>query len=104
VTDMLDPPPTKLSIWPSHPDFHPSYARVGVILDGVERNDIQWYDLIGQVVRINKTNEMIVGLLQVYWRYPESRQQRRAREVWERKKGYVRNTVGASTPGTQAKE
>lgn len=87
AVDVWSSFPQKLSIWTSHPDYHPSYPRIGVKFNGVERNDIQWYDLAKRSVRLNKTNELLVGDIELFWRYPESRQQRRAREAWEKKKG-----------------
>ena len=94
-------PPRRLSIWASHPDYHPSYPRVGIVFDGAERNDVQWYDLDQQVIRLNVSNKLLSGKVEAFWRYGETRQQRRAREAWERKKGYVRDDVGASGSGNQ---
>ena len=81
------PFPKKLSIWLSHPDYHPSFPRIGVCIDGVERNDIQWYDLDRKLARVNKTNQLLWDIeIKLFWRYPETRQIRRAREAWEKKR------------------
>lgn len=79
--------PSRLTNKPNHEDFHPSFARVGVRIDGVERNDIMWYDARANLYRtsdmgITETPK-IAGEIEPYWRYPENRQQRRARERWE---------------------
>ena len=81
------PFPRKLSIWLSHPDYHPSYVRIGVRFNGEDRVDVQWYDLDKRQIRLNKTNELLEGDIELYWRYPETRQVRRAREAWEKKRG-----------------
>lgn len=97
---MTEPfePPRRLSIWLSHPAYHPSYARVGIKFNGVERNDVQWYDLDKRQIRIKGTNELLEGDIVAFWRYPETRQQRRARESWEKKKN-VRNDLGNGPSG-----
>lgn len=89
----MDAFPRQLSIWMSHPAYHPSYARIGLKLNGVKRNDIQWYDLDKNQVRVKDTNQLLEGQIELFWRYPETRQQRRARESWEKKRN-VRNGVG----------
>lgn len=97
MSESFDPP-RKLSIWLSHPAYHPSYPRVGVKLNGVERNDVQWYDLDKQQLRIKDTNELLEGDIVAFWRYPETRQQRRARESWEKKRN-VRINMGSGSSG-----
>ncbi len=101
MTDLILEPPRRLSIWLLHPAYHPSYARVGVKFNGVERNDVQWYDLDKQQIRIKNTNQLLEGDVVVFWRYPETRQQKRARESWEKKRN-VRNDVGPGLSGNQA--
>ncbi|HQZ42701.1 MAG TPA: DUF3297 family protein [Flavobacteriales bacterium] len=83
---VIDPTlPTRLSVDPNSPDFHPCYVRVGVRVDGKERNDILSYDL--KFLRYVTTSQEICfsELIEPYWRFAESRQQRRARERWEGK-------------------
>lgn len=83
----MDAPPTSLSIDPNHKCYHPSYARVGLEIDGVRRNDVREYNAItGEyfVQRSTLRHRARVGII-AYWRYLESRQQRRKREAWERK-------------------
>lgn len=78
--------PRRLSIDPNSPDFHPSYQRVGVKIDGVERNDLQWYDMDRkEYMTTNKTSHL-AETIEPYWRYIETRQMRRARERWEGKR------------------
>ena len=77
--------PRRLSIDPNSPDFHPSYTRVGVRVDGVERNNLQWYDVDRlEYMTTDKTSHLAESI-EPYWRFEESRQQRRARERWEGK-------------------
>lgn len=78
--------PRRLSIDPNSPDFHPSYVRVGVRVDGEERNNLQWYDADRlEYMTTDKTSHLATSI-EPYWRFPESRQQRRARERWEGKR------------------
>jgi len=79
-----DAPPRRLTNVVSHRDFHISFMRVGLRIDGEERNDVHWYDadrglysLVGPEVSIRE------GVVEPFWRYPESRQNRRQRERWE---------------------
>ncbi len=85
----MDKPPDRLSNDPNHPHFHPSYVRVGIRIDGVERRDVRWYDAPGKMYRVSgsfdKDPPREAETLEAYWRFPESRQQRRARERWEHK-------------------
>lgn len=77
-------PPRKLSLVISHPYYRPDFARVGVKLDGQERNDVQTYNAdTGRLETINR--QVLHGIIEPFWRYSESRQMRRARERWERK-------------------
>jgi hypothetical protein len=80
------PPPSRLSIDPNSEDFHPCYRRVGVRVDGVERNDLQWYDVKRkEYMTVNRTSHL-ADSIEPYWRYLPSRQQRRTEERWERKR------------------
>lgn len=81
-------PPVRVSSNPDHADFHPSYARIGVALDGVRRPDVSWYDVAAGLVRAGRAGRQEKGQVVVWWLRPETRQQRRARERWERKVGY----------------
>lgn len=85
-TDPAGPPPRALSNNSTHRHFHPSYMRVGVRIDGQERNDIRWYDMDdGRAITTGGT--MITSeAIEPFWRYAESRQMRRARERWEGKR------------------
>lgn len=89
-TDPAGPPPRALSNNVNHRHFHPSYMRVGVRIDGKERKDLKWYDAdAGQAI----TTEGVMirsDAIEPFWRYPENRQQRRARERWEAKHGKAR--------------
>lgn len=84
--DPAGAPPRALSNNLTHRHFHPSYMRVGLRIDGVERKDIRWYDAdAGQAITTGGV--MIVSTdIEPFWRYAESRQMRRARERWEGKR------------------
>lgn len=71
------PPPSRLSIDPNSPDFHPSYVRVGVKVDGVERNDLQFYDAKKLEYMTTAKTSHLAETIEPYWRYMPSRQQRR---------------------------
>jgi hypothetical protein len=79
--------PDRLSNESSHHDFRPDFTRVGVRVDGVERNDIIWYDQrLGRYRTTSDAHDkdaVRFGTVEPYWRHAESRQQRRARERWE---------------------
>lgn len=75
-------PPLRLSLRLGHPDYRPDYARVGVLFNGEERNDVERYDETG-IVTIH--GQRLEGVVTPYWRYDENRQLRRARERWEAK-------------------
>lgn len=80
------PPPRRLSLRPNHKDFHPSYQRVGVRVDGVERTDLEWYDVEQRMFkRLGMYQNEHAENIEPYWRYPETRQMRRARQRWEAK-------------------
>lgn len=77
--------PVRLSLVSSNKNFRPDYMRVGVRFDGVERNDVQSYDAeAGWIETIKR--EVLYGVIEPFWRYPETRQQRRARQRWESKR------------------
>lgn len=77
---IVNNPPSRLSIDPNSPDFHPCFVRVGVRVDGIERNDLQWYDVKRlEYMTTAKTSHLAVSI-EPYWRYDASRQQRRAEE------------------------
>lgn len=79
-------PPSRLSIEPGSPDFHPCCDRVGVRVNGIERNDLAFYDVAKLEYMTTSRRSRLADSIEPYWRYPESRQQRRARERWERKR------------------
>jgi hypothetical protein len=77
--------PTRLSIDINSPDYHPCYVRVGVRVNGEERNDIQWYDIKRrEYMTVDKTSHL-AERIEPYWRYQPSRQVRRAEEAYSRK-------------------
>lgn len=80
------PPPRRLSIDPNSPDFNPCYVRVGVKVDGVDRNDLQWYDQDRLEYMTTAKTSHLAETLEPYWRYIPSRQQRRAEERWKEKR------------------
>lgn len=80
------PPRRRLSIDPNSPDFHPSYVRVGVRVDGVERNDLQFYDVDRLEYMTTAKTSHLAESIEPYWRYMPSRQQRRSEERWEGKR------------------
>jgi tRNA A37 N6-isopentenylltransferase MiaA len=52
----------------------------------MERNDVQWYDMDEKrLLLLGGTIGFTDAVIEPYWRYPETRQIRRARERWERK-------------------
>lgn len=87
----MDEPPRRLSNNPNEPDFHPSYLRVGVRVDGAECRDCSWYDADRCLYRTTSMGRAdvpkIATVIEPYFRHPENRQQRRARERWESKHG-----------------
>lgn len=71
--------------------YDPRCLRVGVRIDGKERTDITEYHVRLGEYRVQGMNRsmppLLAGNIEPYWRYEESRQQRRARERWEAKHG-----------------
>jgi hypothetical protein len=81
----MDDPPRKLAIDANSPHYHPCYTRVGVRVDGVERNDIAFYDLdMKSYMTTDKTSHLAESI-EPYWRFNPSRQHRRAEARWELK-------------------
>lgn len=82
-------PPANLSGDPNHDDFHPCYMRVGIDFDGVERRDVARYECkLGRIWLISdKKGLPLIGVVEPFWRWPESRQERRARERWDASHG-----------------
>ncbi len=83
--DTAPQPPRKLSSKPGHPNYRPDALRVGVRVDGIERNDLRFYDADASVYETTN-GKLHEGVIETYWRYAESRQMRRARERWEAKR------------------
>lgn len=79
-----DAPPRRLSNDATHRDFHISFMRVGLRIDDKERDDVCWYDADALRYRVvgSKVEQPALSI-EPYWRYPESRQNRRQRERWE---------------------
>ena len=77
-------PPQRLSLDPNSEDFHPCYVRVGVKVDGVDRNDLQFYDAKRlEYMTTDKTSHLATSI-EPFWRYFPSRQQRRAEARWSK--------------------
>lgn len=85
-TPLMSGPPDRLSIEVDSEDYHPSCCRVGVVIDGKERNDIAFYDIKTGAYKTEHNTSHLAKSIKPYWRYDESRQQRRARERWEAKR------------------
>jgi hypothetical protein len=87
LANVEAPPPRRCTSKADHPDFHPSCARIGVTVDGVDRSDVIQYDLHSRTYRTLDTGmkgeAILAQTIEVRWKWPESRQQRRARERWE---------------------
>lgn len=79
------PIPRRLSLVITHRDFRPDYARVGVLFNGDERKDVKTYDADANTLETVR-GEKLIGHVEPFWRYPETRQQRRSRERWEAKR------------------
>ncbi len=75
-------PPRRLASDPNHADYRPDCMRVGVRINGEDRDDVLRYDVDAQTAE-TKTKHLACVLIEPYWRYAENRQQRRARERWE---------------------
>ena len=79
--------PQRLSSDVNHPDYRPDCLRCGVIVGGEERKDCIFYDVKAGVARFTRNAPDVTGaVIQPFWRFPETRQQRRARERWESKR------------------
>ena len=77
-------PPPRVSLVRHSPFYRPDYPRIGVKLDGQERNDVQEYNVTeGWIETIQR--QRFKGTVEVFWRYPETRQMRRKRLSQERK-------------------
>ena len=83
---MQDNPPRVLSIESNSPHFHPCYCRVGVVIDGQERNDIAYYNQDDLSYKTARNTSHLAVSIEPYWRYQPSRQQRRAEERWAEKR------------------
>lgn len=80
-------PPRILAIDLKSPHYHPCYCRVGVRVDGVERNDIAYYNMDDLSYMTQHKTSHLATSIEPYWRYQASRQQRRA-EARHRSKTY----------------
>lgn len=81
-------PPRRLSSTLGHVSYRPDALRVGVKIDGKEATTCTWYDMDLKAYRVQGDHEKHTRLamtIEPYWRYPETRQLRRARERWEGK-------------------
>jgi hypothetical protein len=83
------PPPRRLTSVPGKPHYHPSCLRVGVRVNGAERSDLIEYDQDAGTAK-TRNDAVISGTIEPFWRYEESRQERRGRERWEQKHGRSR--------------
>jgi hypothetical protein len=81
----MDTPPRRLSNESNSPDFHPCYSRVGVRIDGVERNDIAYYNMDDMSYKTNRHTSHLAESIEPYWRFEPSRQLRRAEARWAEK-------------------
>lgn len=79
------PPPRKLTSDPNLPHYHPGCLRVGVRINGQERRDIIAYDMDKREALTQRKQLLQLVEIETYWRWPEARQERRARERWEKK-------------------
>lgn len=75
-------PPARLCSDPNDRDFHPCYQRVGIRFAGEERRDVFRYDAEGGAIWLvtAKKGPPLLGAVEPFWRWHESRQERRARE------------------------
>lgn len=80
-------PPRRLSNEIGHPDYRPDFMRVGLKINGEERHDVNRYDCDTLRYDSIRVRDMLATSIEPYWRYPETRQLRRARERWERQHG-----------------
>lgn len=79
-------PPRILSIEHMSPHYHPCYRRVGVRIDGEERDDIAYYNMDDLSYKTSKDTSHLAETIEPYWRYQASRQQRRLEERFSRKR------------------
>ncbi|MCT2398510.1 DUF3297 family protein [Novosphingobium mangrovi (ex Huang et al. 2023)] len=79
-------PPERLSNDPTHPDYHPCLVRVGIRFDGSVRSDVCRYDIKRGLIVI-RSGKMHFGEVEPFWRWDESRQERRARERFDQTRG-----------------
>lgn len=75
-------PARALSSVPTDPTYHPNCLRVGVRFNGEERSDIIGYDVGSSTITV-QGGTVLFGEVEPFWRYSESRQERRRREAWE---------------------
>lgn len=81
------PVPQRLSSDVNHADYRPDCLRIGVIVDGEERRDCKYYDVATGNAQFTKgAPDVTASLIKPFWRFPETRQQRRARQRWEAKR------------------
>jgi hypothetical protein len=80
-----DAPPRRLSLDMCSPDYHPCYVRVGLRIDGEERNDVAFYDADKLEYMTERKTSHLATSIEPYWRYQPSRQQRRAEERYRRR-------------------
>lgn len=78
-----DLPPRILSSDIREKGYHPSCLRVGVKVNGEVKNNVTAYDQDKGEVTYQGSHVVAGVTIETYWRYPESRQQRRARQRWE---------------------
>lgn len=86
ILSELPGPPRKLSLDMMSPDFHPCYVRVGVVIDGEERNDVAYYNMDDLSYMTDRKTSHLATSIEPYWRYQPSRQQRRAEERYKARK------------------
>jgi len=78
-------PPRILSLDLLSPHYHPCYVRVGVRIDGEERNDVAYYNQDDLSYMTERKTSHLATSIEPYWRYQPSRQQRRAEERFRRR-------------------
>lgn len=82
------PVPQRLASDVNSRHYRPDCLRIGVIVNGEERRDCKFYDVaMGIAHFVNGAADVAGAFMQPFWRHPETRQQRRARERWEAKQG-----------------
>lgn len=80
-----DTPPRKISSDIRSADYHPCCLRIGLKINGEVKNNVIAYDMDRGVVSYQGGLVVNADTIEPFWRYPETRQQRRARESWEKK-------------------